>query len=104
MNAEGPQPELDRVIHEPARLKIMTVLYVADSADFTYLLGECGLTKGNLSVQLTRLEDAGYVRIDKTFRGKIPRTTASLTTAGRQAFRAYRDYLGKLLEDTGRPL
>jgi len=90
----------DRVIHEPARLKIMAVLSVAQSADFTYLMGETGLTRGNLSVQLTRLKDAGYLEIEKAFVGKMPRTTASLTPAGRAAFDAYRAYLGRFLKAT----
>ncbi len=90
----------DRVIHEPARLKIMAVLSVAESADFTYLMGETGLTRGNLSVQLTRLQDAGYLEIAKEFVGKTPRTTASMTTVGRRAFDAYRLYLDGFLEAT----
>jgi len=90
----------DRVIHEPARLKIMAVLSVAESADFTYLMGETGLTRGNLSVQLTRLKEAGYLEIKKEFVGKLPRTTASMTSAGRRAFDTYRKYLGNLLDAT----
>ena len=90
----------DRVIHEPARLKIMSVLSVAESADFTYLMGETGLTRGNLSVQLTRLEDAGYIQIAKEFVGRSPRTTASMTENGAEAFDAYRAYLKSLLKAT----
>lgn len=97
--ASGP----DRLIHEPARLKIMTVLFVSGSADFTYLLRECELTKGNLSAQLTRLEQAGYVAIEKGFRGRIPYTRASLTKSGRRAFREYRRYLATLLQSTEGP-
>jgi len=91
----------DRVIHEPARLKIMSVLAVVESADFVYLQRETGLTGGNLSVQLTRLEDAGYLRIDKSFVGKVPRTLASMTPEGRAAFATYRRYLQGLLGATG---
>jgi len=90
----------DRVIHEPARLKIMAVLSVAESADFTYLMGETSLTRGNLSVQLTRLQDAGYIDIAKEFVGRSPRTTASMTPEGARAFEAYRDYLASLLKAT----
>jgi len=90
----------DRVIHEPARLKIMSVLSVAESADFTYLMGETGLTRGNLSVQLTRLQDAGYIDIAKEFVGRSPRTTASITPQGKQAFDGYRAYLASLLKAT----
>ena len=90
----------DRVIHEPARLKIMAVLSVAEEADFTYLMRETELTRGNLSVQLTRLEEAGYLAIAKSFVGKVPRTTASMTAAGREAFVEYRRYLSNLLDAT----
>jgi len=82
--------DLDRIVHEPARLAIMAVLYTVESADFLYLLHSTGLTKGNLSSHLMRLEEAGYVSIQKSFRGKVPQTLCSLTPAGREAFRAYR--------------
>lgn len=100
MNGLGFSADPDRVIHEPARLKIMAILSVADSADFTYLLREAGLTRGNLSVQLSRLEEAGYITIDKAFVGKTPRTTASMTSVGRTAFEDYRAYLATLLDAT----
>jgi DNA-binding MarR family transcriptional regulator len=80
----------DRLIHEPARLAIMAVLSACESADFTYLLNSTGLSKGNLSAHLTKLEEAGYVAITKSFRGKFPNTTCSLTKPGRKAFHAYR--------------
>lgn len=83
--------DVDRVIHEPARLVIVALLYALDSADFLFLLNESGLTKGNLSSHLSRLEEAGYVRIDKAFVGKTPRTTCRLTDAGREAFESYRE-------------
>jgi len=92
-----PDTDADRLIHEPARRQIMTVLYAMDSADFLYLLGETGLTKGNLSSHLVKLETAGYVRIEKTFRGKVPLTICRLTREGRQAFRSYREYLKNVL-------
>jgi DNA-binding MarR family transcriptional regulator len=80
---------LDRLIHEPARLTIMVILSVAESADFLYLERETGLTRGNLSAHLTKLEEAGYVKIEKTFHNKTPRTLCRLTPAGREAFQAY---------------
>lgn len=82
--------EVDRVIHEPARLLIVALLSEVRSADFLFLQRETGLTKGNLSSHLSRLEQAGYLRIDKGFRGKIPQTVCNLTTEGRAAFKAYR--------------
>ncbi|HYL64185.1 MAG TPA: transcriptional regulator [Candidatus Methylomirabilis sp.] len=80
---------LDRVIHEPARLAIMTVLYGAGEADFLYLQRECGLTQGNLSSHLARLEEAGHVKIEKTFKGKYPLTICTLTRSGRTALEGY---------------
>lgn len=80
---------LDRVIHEPARLAIMTVLYALAEADFLYLQRECGLTQGNLSSHLARLEEAGHVKIVKTFKGKYPLTICRLTGSGRRAFEGY---------------
>lgn len=90
--------EIDRLIHEPARLIIVAMLYAVESADFTYLLHETGLTKGNLSAHLAKLEAAGYVRIEKGFRGKVPQTVCSLSEAGRTAFRGYRAQLGRAMD------
>jgi DNA-binding MarR family transcriptional regulator len=80
---------LDRVIHEPARLMIMTVLYAIPEADFLYLQRECELTQGNLSSHLAKLEEAGYLTITKSFKGKYPLTICKLTRKGRQAFETY---------------
>jgi DNA-binding transcriptional ArsR family regulator len=80
---------LDRVIHEPARLMIVTVLYAVAEADFLYLQRECGLTQGNLSSHLAKLEEVKYVSILKTFKGKYPLTICSLTKNGRAAFEEY---------------
>jgi DNA-binding MarR family transcriptional regulator len=89
MSALQELATLDRVIHEPARLMIMTVLYAVSEADFLYLQGECSLTQGNLSSHLARLEKEGYVQIEKTFKGKYPLTLCRLTRPGRQAFERY---------------
>ncbi len=88
---------LDRVIHEPARLMLVAMLASVESADFLYLLHETRLTKGNLSAHLARLEEAGYVQIEKSFRGKVPQTTCRLTPEGREAFRAYRGRLRRAM-------
>jgi DNA-binding MarR family transcriptional regulator len=80
---------IDRVIHEPARLMIMTVLYAVSEADFIYLQNECGLTQGNLSSHLARLEEENYVLVTKTFKGKYPLTICSLSDKGRRAFEEY---------------
>jgi DNA-binding transcriptional ArsR family regulator len=81
--------DLDRVIHEPARLMIAAMLYLVKEADFLYLQAQTDLTKGNLSSHLAKLEEAGYVEIEKTYRGKIPVTVCRLTKKGRASFRAY---------------
>jgi DNA-binding HxlR family transcriptional regulator len=88
---------LDRVIHEPARLTLVALLSSVKSADFLYLLKESGLTKGNLSVHLSKLEEAGYVEVEKTFRGKVPHTEYHLTSEGKSAFDQYRKSLGAIL-------
>jgi len=80
---------LDRVIHEPARMMIMTLLYAEPEADFLYIQHECDFTQGNLSSHLTRLDEAGYVFINKMFKGKYPLTICSLTRQGRRAFENY---------------
>ena len=89
--------QLDRDIHEPARLVIVATLYAAAEADFLFLQRETGLTKGNLSSHLAKLEQAKYVEIEKTFRGKIPLTVCRLTRDGRAAFETYRKTLKKAL-------
>jgi DNA-binding HxlR family transcriptional regulator len=88
--------DLDRVIHEPARLLLVALLSSVESADFLFLLKESQLTKGNLSVHLSRLEEAGYLQMDKTFRGKIPHTEYRLTSKGKAAFDQYRKNLGPI--------
>ncbi len=93
---------LDRVIHEPARLILVALLSSVESADFLFLLKESSLTKGNLSVQLSRLEEAGYVQAKKTFRGKIPHTEYRLTSKGKSAFDQYRKSLGSIFNEKKR--
>jgi DNA-binding MarR family transcriptional regulator len=89
---------LDRIIHEPARLMIVALLSGIAGADFLYLLHETALNKGTLSSHLARLEEAGYVEITKTYRGKIPQTLLRLTPAGRKAFNEYRKSLRSALK------
>lgn len=90
--------DVDRIVHEPARLMILAVLSAAREADFLYLLNATELTKGNLSSHLSRLEEAGYVEIEKSFVGKQPRTVARLTAAGREALVAYRRQMQAVLK------
>lgn len=89
------------MIHEPARLAVMALLYKAEEADFLFLLRESGLTKGNLQSHLVRLEDGGYIAIEKSFIGKIPHTICRMTTAGRKAFKNYRKELKKIAGQLG---
>ena len=90
--------EMDRIIHEPARLLIVTLLYVVDSADFLFLLNQTGLTRGNLSSHLLKLEEAGYVEIRKEFVKKMPRTMLMLTGSGRSAFKMYRNKMKQVFD------
>jgi DNA-binding MarR family transcriptional regulator len=91
---------LDRLIHEPARLLIVTILSSVASADFLYLQRETALTKGNLSAHLSKLEEAGYVKIEKTFKGKLPLTVCKLTASGQKALKAYRQQLQSFMDQT----
>lgn len=89
--------ELDRVIHEPGRLMIVALLAMVKECDFLYLLHETELNKGNLSSHLSKLEEAGYVEIEKTYRGKTPQTILRMTREGRAAFEEYRKRLKSAL-------
>jgi DNA-binding MarR family transcriptional regulator len=91
--------DLDRLIHEPARLVIVAILSAVEKADFLYLQRETGLTKGNLSSHLVKLEEAGYVEIEKTYRGRLPLTVCQLTPAGQKAFEAYRRQLKQFVDN-----
>jgi DNA-binding MarR family transcriptional regulator len=91
--------DVDRVIHEPARLSIMAVLYVVSSADFTFLMTQTGLSWGNLSSHMSKLEAAGYITIEKDFVDRRPRTTLRLTPTGRSVFQAYRRKMKQILDD-----
>ena len=92
--------DLDRLIHEPARLLIVTILSTVESADFLFLQRATALTKGNLSAHLSKLEDAGYVNIEKTFKGKLPLTVCKLTDTGQIAFDGYRQQMQNFISKT----
>lgn len=91
--------ELDRIVHEPARLKIMAYLSVVTSADFVFLLSRTGLTWGNLSSHMSKLEEAGYIEVEKTIKDKRSHTMLTLTEEGRAAFDGYRENMLSLLGD-----
>jgi DNA-binding MarR family transcriptional regulator len=90
--------EVDRLIHEPARLAVIALLYVVESADFIFLMNQTGLTWGNLSAHMSKLEEAGYIEVVKTFKGKRPNTMLRLTQAGRVAFQTYRQKMKRVLD------
>ena len=85
------------MIHEPSRLKLVTLLYVVDEADFLYLSDRSGFSAGNISSHMSKLESVGFVSIEKAFVGKKPRTIYSLTDDGRKAFEQYRDEIQRIL-------
>lgn len=92
-----PIAELDQVIHAPARLAIMTMLYVVRGADFVFLQKQTGLTRGNLSAHLSKLEAAEYITVEKKFVDRVPRTLLTLTKRGSEAFRKYREQMKQAL-------
>ena len=100
--AAAPQPPLipdpDSFLHELARLRLLVLLSALKRADFVYLLRQSGLSRGNLSVQMTKLAEAGYVEIEKSFVDKRPRTVYALTPKGRTALREYKSEMTALLD------
>ncbi|MFL5297296.1 MAG: winged helix-turn-helix domain-containing protein [Phenylobacterium sp.] len=94
--------KIDEVIHGRLRLGVMAYLVNAEVADFNELKAALEVTQGNLSVQLRKLEEARYVTIEKSFLGRKPRTQVRITNAGRAAFAAYLQELGKLIGPAGR--
>ena len=91
--------EIDRLIHEPARLKLLAQLYVVESADFLFLMRQTGLTQGNVSGHLGKLEKADYVELEKGYSGKKPQTMISLTKKGRAAFKQYVQRMRQVFDD-----
>jgi DNA-binding transcriptional ArsR family regulator len=90
--------ELDPMLHERGRLAIVSVLAAVESLTFTELRDALEMTDGNLSVHLQKLEEKGYIIIDKQFVGRRPQTTCSLSKAGRRAFTRYLDHLQAIVE------
>lgn len=93
-----PIEQLDPAIHAPARLMILAFLAAVDSADFTFLLTQTGLTRGNLSTHISRLEEAGYVEVHKEFVERVPRTLYELTSSGRNAIERYRANMRQVID------
>ena len=97
MNHEAFQ-NLDKVIHEKGRMAIMSLLAVTSEISFTDMRNDLGMTDGNLTTHIKHLQKAGYVSVTKSFRGKRPLTTLSLTIDGRTAFTAYIDTLEQIVQ------
>jgi DNA-binding MarR family transcriptional regulator len=91
-------PPIDKLIHEPARLDILAILFVIKESDFIFLKNQTGMTWGNLSSHLSKLEDAGYVKVKKEISNKKINTRVSLTDDGRRAFREYRQNIDDFLK------
>ncbi len=91
-------PPIDDLLHEPARLRLLAFLAVVKRTDFTYLLKLTGMSRGNLSVQMSKLGDAELVDIEKSFAGNRPRTIYQLTEVGRKALRAYKKNMSVILD------
>lgn len=94
-----PLAEIDPVIHASARLMILTYLYVVESVDYVFLMNLTGLSWGNLATHMNKLEQAGYIEIQKAFEGKKPKSTIRLSELGREAFSTYKKTMQKLLDD-----
>lgn len=92
-----PLAEIDKIIHAPARLMVLTYLYVVEHADYVFLSNLTGLTWGNLATHLNKLEEAGYLEIEKKFVGKKPHSVVRMTEQGRGAFKAYKDQMQAVL-------
>jgi len=89
---------IDRTVHAPARLMILALLSVVESADFTFVMHQTGLTRGNLSSHMSKLEAAGYIEITREFVDKIPRTLLRLSGAGHTAIDEYRKNMKHVLD------
>lgn len=85
--------QLNPLLHSELRLAVMSTLIGVESADFVFLRKQTGATAGNLSVQIDKLQRAGYITVEKTFRGKLPCTVCQMTDLGREAFAEYVDAL-----------
>ena len=91
-------PALDPLLHAELRLAVMSLLIGAEEAEFPYIKEQTGATAGNLSVQIDKLSAAGYIEVEKTFKGKKPCTICRITNTGRQAFEDYIEALKSYLE------
>jgi len=91
--------DIDKTVHEPARLLILSMLYVIDSADFVFLHNQSGLTRGNFSTHISKLEERGFIDVTKKFVGRKPTTIYKITPSGREALETYRKQMKKILAE-----
>ena len=96
--ADHSYQQLDDIIHSRIRLAVMSLLVTVEEAEFTHLRDSVGATDGNLSIHLTKLEEAGYIRVKKQFIDKKPRSSYALTQNGRKAFETYVERLAALIK------
>ena len=96
-NRKASSDNIDRIIHEPSRYEIMSVLYVVEDTDFVFLLRHTGFSGGNLSTHLKKLHSAGFITINKEFLNNKPHTSIALTGEGRKAFEEYRSLMKQTL-------
>ena len=94
-----PLADIDQLIHNPTRLMLLSYLYVVERADYVFLKNMSELSWGNLATHLNKLEESGYVEIEKSFKGKKPHSAVLLTPQGREAFRAYKKRMQQVLDD-----
>jgi len=92
------EQEINRLIHEPVRLKVLAFLSLLESADFTFLVSRLGLTMGNLSAHISKLQEAGYIEVEKGYKDNRPQTMISLSDTGRKAFQEYRQQMLQILQ------
>jgi DNA-binding MarR family transcriptional regulator len=96
---DNPLADIDQIIHAPARLRILMMLYVVESLDYVFLKNQTAMSWGNLATHLNKLEDAGYITVKKGYQGKKPQSQIQLTPQGRTAFREYKNTLQQILDD-----
>ena len=90
---------IDKIVHEPARLLILAYLSFLNNADFIFLMKQTGLTRGNLSSHLVKLESSGYINVNKKFVGRVPRTLLQITKKGKNALSNYKKEMNKVLQN-----
>lgn len=97
--SKNPLADINQIIHAPARLRILMMLYVVESLDYVFLKNQTGFSWGNLATHLGKLEESGYITVIKGYQGKKPQSQIQLTSRGRDAFRNYKNTFKQILDD-----